>query len=60
LTETFAALTGSNATVSSDDAATNDAAVSLFFRTVYSSDFSAANNRPGVYSLPVVFTLSAP
>ncbi|MFN2601629.1 MAG: hypothetical protein ABR582_02605 [Gemmatimonadaceae bacterium] len=56
----FAALTSSNATVASDAASTDDTAVSLFFRTVYSSDYSAAKNRPGVYSLPVVFTLSAP
>lgn len=57
---TFAALTGSNATVASSASSTDNTAVSVFFRTVYSSDYSSANNRPGVYSLPVVFTLSAP
>jgi hypothetical protein len=57
---TFAALTGSNATVASSASSTDDTAVELFFQTVYSSDYSSANNRPGVYSLPVVFTLSAP
>jgi hypothetical protein len=57
---TFAALTGSNATVASSASSTDDTAVSLFFQTVYSSDYSAAKNRPGVYSLPIVFTLSAP
>jgi hypothetical protein len=57
---TFAALTGSNATVASSASSTDNTAVSLFFETVYSSDYSSANNRPGVYSLPVVFTLSAP
>jgi hypothetical protein len=57
---TFAALTAANATVASSASATDDTAVSLFFRTVYSADYSAPNNRPGVYSLPVVFTLSAP
>ena len=56
----FAALTSSNATVASSETSTDDTAVSLFFQTVYSSDYSSANNRPGVYSLPVVFTLSAP
>jgi len=56
----FAALTSSNATVTSSASSTDNTAVSLFFRTVYSSDYSAAKNRPGVYSLPVVFTLSAP
>lgn len=57
---TFAALTASNATVASSESSTDDTAVSLFFRTVYSSNYAAAKNRPGVYSLPVVFTLSAP
>jgi hypothetical protein len=57
---TFAALTGANATVASGASATDNTAVALFFETIYSSDYSAANNRPGVYSLPVVFTLSAP
>lgn len=56
----FAALTSSNATVASGASSTDDTGVSLFFHTVYSSDYSSANNRPGVYSLPVVFTLSAP
>jgi hypothetical protein len=56
----FAALTSSNATVTSSASSTDNTGVSLFFRTVYSSDYSSANNRPGVYSLPVVFTLSAP
>jgi hypothetical protein len=57
---TFAALTSSNATVASSGSSTDNTAVSLFFRTVYSSDYSSLNNRPGAYSLPVVFTLSAP
>jgi len=57
---TFAALTSSNAQVTSGATSTDDTAVELFFQTVYNSDYSSANNRPGVYSLPVVFTLSAP
>ena len=57
---TFAALTGSNATVASSASSTDNTAVDLFFQTVYSSDYSSAKNRPGVYSLPIVFTLSAP
>ena len=57
---TFAALTGSNATVVSSEFATDDTEVAVFFQTVYSSNYAAAKNRPGVYSLPVVFTLSAP
>jgi hypothetical protein len=57
---TFAALTSSNAVVASSASSTDNTAVDLFFRTVYSSDYSSANNRPGVYSLPILFTLSAP
>ena len=57
---TFVALTASNAEVASSASSTDDTAVSLFFQTVYSSDYLSANNRPGLYSLPVVFTLSAP
>jgi hypothetical protein len=57
---TFAALTSSDELVASGASATDDTDVSLFFQTVYSSDYSSPNNRPGVYSLPVVFTLSAP
>jgi hypothetical protein len=57
---TFAALTSSNAEVATGATSTDDTAIELFFQTVYSSDYSSANNRPGVYSLPVVFTLSAP
>ena len=57
---TFAALTGSNVTVASSASATDDTEVAIFFQTVYSSNYAAAKNRPGVYSLPIVFTLSAP
>jgi len=57
---TFAALTGSNTTVASSATSTNGTNVSLFFRTSYGASFAAVNNRPGVYSLPIVFTLSAP
>jgi hypothetical protein len=57
---TFAPLTGTNATVASGATSTDNTAVSLFFQTAYSTDFTAAGNRPGVYGLPVVFTLSAP
>jgi len=57
---TFAALTGSNATVVSSEFATDDTDVAIFFQTVYSSNYAAPKNRPGVYSLPIVFTLSAP
>lgn len=32
----------------------------IFFRTLYDSDFGAAKNTYGSYSIPLVFTLSAP
>ena len=57
---TFAALTGSNTTVASSATSTNGTDVAMFFRTTYGASFAAVNNRPGIYSLPIVFTLSAP
>jgi hypothetical protein len=40
--------------------ASNGAAAQAFFRTVWAAGFTQPSNAPGVYSLPVVFTLSAP
>jgi hypothetical protein len=57
---TFAAITASDATLASGSSSTNNTAAAAFFKTLYSADYSAASNRPGSYSLPVVFTLSAP
>ena len=59
-TGTYAAITNSAASVVSNQAKTNAGAPTIFFRTVYSSDFSSNNNSVGSYSIPVVFTLSAP
>jgi hypothetical protein len=56
----FTALTTSNATVSSGSSATDNTEVGLYFKTLYSSDYSSLNNRPGTYTLPIVLTLSAP
>lgn len=56
---TFAALTATNATLASGSN-TNSTAVAIFYRTLYSSNFSSARNAQGVYALPVVFTLAAP
>lgn len=56
---TYAAITTSAATVDSG-ARTNNDSPSLFFRTVYSSDFAADNNAAGAYSLALVFTIAAP
>ena len=38
----------------------NGTAAQAFFRTVWAAGFTQPSNAPGVYSLPVVFTLSAP
>ena len=59
-TGTYAAITGTAASVVTNQARTNSGAPSIFFRTVYSSDFSADKNAAGSYSIPLVFTLSAP
>jgi hypothetical protein len=57
---TFVAITASDATFSSGASSTNGAAASAFFRTSWLSDFTSASNAPGTYSLPIVFTLTAP
>jgi hypothetical protein len=40
--------------------ATNGLAAQAFFKTVWAAGFTQPSNAPGVYSLPIVFTLSAP
>jgi hypothetical protein len=57
---TYAAITASDVTFASGAAATNGFAAQAFFRTSWSSDFTSPSNAPGTYSLPIVFTLSAP
>lgn len=57
---TFAAITGTDATFTSGASSTNGAAAQAFFRTSWASDFTSASNAPGTYSLPIVFTLTAP
>jgi len=57
---TYAAMTNSAAAVVTNQAKTNAGAPTVFFRTIYSSDFSSNNNSVGSYSIPIVFTLSAP
>jgi len=57
---TFAAITGSDATVTSGAGASNGAPAAVFFKTSWLNDFSSASNAPGTYSLPIVFTLTAP
>jgi hypothetical protein len=57
---TFAAITASDATFTSGASASNGAAAQAFFKTSWANDFTSASNAPGTYSLPIVFTLSAP
>jgi hypothetical protein len=57
---TYTPITGNDVTFASGAGATNSGAASSFFRTTWSNDFSSASNAEGTYSLPIVFTLSAP
>jgi hypothetical protein len=57
---TFAGISTSDALFLSGAAATNGTAAQAFFRTVWAAGFTQPSNAPGVYSLPVVFSLSAP
>jgi hypothetical protein len=61
------AVAGSYVGIGSSDAvflsgagATNGLAAQAFFKTVWAAGFTQPSNAPGVYSLPIVFTLSAP
>jgi hypothetical protein len=57
---TFSAITASDATLASGAAASNGTAAAVFFRTSWLSDFTSISNAPGTYTLPIVFTLTAP
>jgi hypothetical protein len=57
---TFAGLSSTDAVFLSGAGATNATAAQAFFRTVWAAGFTQPSNVPGTYSLPVVFTLSAP
>jgi hypothetical protein len=57
---TFAAITNADVTFASGAGASNGAAAQAFFRTSWLADFADASNREGSYSLPIVFTLTAP
>jgi hypothetical protein len=56
----YAAITSGLSPVSSGAATNGGTPLPVYFRTNYSTDFTAASNAPGIYSLPIVFTLSAP
>jgi hypothetical protein len=57
---TYAAISNTDATFTSGASSTNGAAAQAFFRTSWTADFTSASNAPGTYSLPIVFTLTAP
>lgn len=57
---TYNAITDTDATFASNAGASNGTAAAAFFRTTWLADFADASNREGVYSLPIVFTLTAP
>jgi hypothetical protein len=57
---TFAAITAADATFTSGASSSNGATSQAFFKTSWTSDFTSASNAPGTYSLPIVFTLTAP
>ena len=57
---TYAAITASDAVLSSGAGATAGAAAAAFFKTNYPAGFTNAANAPGTYTLPIVFTLTAP
>ena len=57
---TFVGISGSDALFLSGAGATNGVAAQAFFRTVWAAGFTQPSNAPGTYSLPIVFTLSAP
>ena len=57
---TYAAITNTDATFLSGASATNGTPAQAFFKTSWANDFSDASNAPGTYSLPIVFTLTAP
>jgi hypothetical protein len=57
---TYVAITTTDATVTSSVTSSNGAPAEVHFKTLWSNDFTAASNAPGTYSLPIVFTLTAP
>ena len=57
---TYAAITASDAVFTSGAGSSNGTAAAAFFKTNYPAGFTNAANAPGTYSLPIVFTLTAP
>jgi len=56
----YAAILATDAVLKNGGSATVSGTASVFFRTLYTGGLADPGNAPGLYSLPVVFTLSAP
>ncbi|MFN2636552.1 MAG: hypothetical protein ABR585_05970 [Gemmatimonadaceae bacterium] len=56
----YAAITTTDATLASGGSSTNNGSAQVHFKTLWTNDFTVASNAPGTYSLPIVFTLTAP
>jgi hypothetical protein len=56
----YAPITNGDVTFTSGASSTNGATAVPYFKTQWTADFTSASNLPGTYSMPIVFTLSAP
>jgi hypothetical protein len=56
----YVAITGTAASIVTAQAKTNSASPTIFFKTLYPAAFDDNRNSAGTYSIPLVFTLSAP
>jgi hypothetical protein len=57
---TYTPITNGDVTFVSGAAASNGTAAAAFFQTTWVADFASQANVEGLYSLPIVFTLTAP
>ena len=57
---TFVPITATGAVFTSGASASAGTAAAAFFKTNYPAGFTDAANAPGTYSLPIMFTLTAP
>jgi hypothetical protein len=57
---TYVGIGTTDALFLSGAAATNGTLAQAFFKTMWAAGFTQPSNAPGVYSLPIVFSLSAP
>lgn len=57
---TYTPITTADAVFVSDNKNADHFPAQAFFKTTWPSDLSAGHNAPGVYSLPIAFTLTSP